>query len=152
MKKNINNQATATKPHTGSQNRTEQPKPAPQRTARQSTRSKDPDGQDDGQDRPALGGIDYTQRFLNRALPTDKLLDLLKIEAPDLFPQAEIIGKWVWITFPDKQPREVTAQLAQLGFHWNNKRQSWQHPCGAPRKRPSSQDPRERYGSNKAAA
>ena len=76
----------------------------------------------------------------------------MRIEAPDLFPQAEIIGQWVWVTFPDKQPREVTAVLAQLGFHWNNKRQSWQHPCGTPRKRPSSQDPRERYGSEHTVA
>jgi hypothetical protein len=26
--------------------------------------------------------------------------------------------------------RYVTAELAQLGFHWNRRRQVWQHPCG----------------------
>ena len=135
MKTNNNNSQATTKPASGLKNRTEQPRQAAPQA-----------------DRPPIGGIDYAQRFLNRALPTDKLLDLLKVEAPDFVPLAEVIGKWVWITFPDKQPREVTSVLAQLGFHWNNKRQAWQHPCGTPRKQPSSQDPRERYGSEKAAA
>ena len=32
--------------------------------------------------------------------------------------------------FREKQPPQVTSVLAELGFHWNNKRQAWQHPCG----------------------
>ncbi len=44
----------------------------------------------------------------------------------------------------DKQPREVTAVLAELGFHWNNKRQVWQHPCGALTEGTDS-DPRQKY-------
>jgi hypothetical protein len=60
---------------------------------------------------------------------------------------AEVVGKWVWIHFTEKQPREITARLAELGFHWNSKRQSWQHPCGEFRQRPFAGDPRERYGS-----
>jgi hypothetical protein len=75
------------------------------------------------------------------------LLDLLKTQAPQFFGMAEVVGKWVWIHFAEEQPREITARLAEFGFHWNSKRQSWQHPCGEFRQRPFSGDPRERYGS-----
>ena len=74
--------------------------------------------------------IDYNARYVNRQLPTRQLLDLLEDAAPDFFHRAEVVGAWVWIQFPDKQPRAVTARLAEFGFHWNNKRQVWQHPCG----------------------
>ena len=66
----------------------------------------------------------------NRALNTEKLLSLLRSEAPNFFELAEVVGKWVWIQFDQKQPAIVTAALSELGFHWNNARQSWQHPCG----------------------
>jgi hypothetical protein len=91
--------------------------------------------------------IDYNARYVNRQLPTKQLLDLLEDAAPDLFYRAEVIGAWVWIQFPDKQPREVTARLAEFGFHWNNKHQVWQHPCGKETQTPFDGDPRERYGS-----
>ena len=94
--------------------------------------------------RPA---IDYTARQHNRQLPTKQLLALLSDKAPDFFQRAEVIGAWVWIAFPDKQPREITARLAEFGFHWNNKRQVWQHPCGKETQTPFDGDPRERYGS-----
>jgi hypothetical protein len=91
--------------------------------------------------------IDYAKRQANRQLPTEKLLEQLRTSAPDFFALAEVVGKWVWIQFTGKQPREITARLAEFGFHWNNKRQAWQHPCGAFRQRPFNGDPRERYGS-----
>ena len=52
----------------------------------------------------------------------------------------------MWITFPEKQPVEVTCQLSQLGFHWNNLRQAWQHPCGTMPADRKNYDPRSRYG------
>jgi hypothetical protein len=91
--------------------------------------------------------IDYAKRQANRQLPTDKLIALLRAEAPKFFEVAEVVGKWVWIQFTDKQPSDITARLAEFGFHWNNKRQAWQHPCGAFRKQPFNGDPRTRYGS-----
>ncbi|MBA4148498.1 MAG: hypothetical protein H0X66_10330 [Verrucomicrobia bacterium] len=94
-----------------------------------------------------LPRLDYDLRRQNRTLPTDKVLSLLQEEAPRFFELAEVVGNWVWIQFGQKQPRTVTAVLSQLGFHWNNKRQAWQHPCGQPTKTPASYDPRERYGS-----
>jgi len=41
--------------------------------------------------------------------------------------------------------------LAQLGFHWNNVRQAWQHPCGVYRDRRVRFDPRRKFGSYFAA-
>ncbi len=91
------------------------------------------------------------KRAANRLLSTPQLLALLRAEAPQFFGLAEIVGKWVWIQFTEKQPREITAQLAQLGFHWNNKRQAWQHPCGQFCPHPFQGDPRERYATHYAA-
>ena len=98
-------------------------------------------------DRPV---IDWNKRNQNRNLPTRQLLDLMQAEAPDLYAIAQIVGKWVWVQFPDRQAPEVTAVLAQLGFHWNNKRQVWQHPCGPVTVDASPDDPREKYGSQPA--
>ena len=94
--------------------------------------------------------VDFARRWANRQLGTQALLSLLRTEAPRFYPLAEVVGKWVWIQFADKQPPEVTRVLAQLGFHWNHKRQLWQHPCG-PVTDGSPEDPREKYGSFHAA-
>ena len=64
---------------------------------------------------------------------------------------AEVVGKWVWIQFAGKQPFRVTQVLAELGFHWNNTRQTWQHPCGTISDERATYDPRKRYGSYFAA-
>ena len=90
--------------------------------------------------------VDFARRRVNRELPTESVIQLLEKEAPGFFNMCEVVGQWVWIQFREKQPRKVTAVLAELGFHWNNKRQAWQHPCGtvAPR---SPRDPREKYQS-----
>jgi len=68
----------------------------------------------------------------------------------DLYDRAEVMGKWVWISFADKLPREITQALSQFGFHWNNVRQAWQHPGGT---LPGRQEfnPRKRYGSHIAS-
>ena len=44
------------------------------------------------------------RRNANRALNTDALLGLLHKETPNYFDLAEVVGKWVWIQFSDKQP------------------------------------------------
>lgn len=90
--------------------------------------------------------INYKKRFENRALNTENLLALLRSETPNFFELAEVVGKWVWIHFADKQPSEVTSVLAELGFHWNNTRQAWQHPCGTITDERADYDPRKRYG------
>jgi len=95
--------------------------------------------------------INLELRRANRQLETEKLLSLLRSETPNFFDIAEVVGKWVWIRFTDKQPSEVTRVLAELGFHWNNTRQSWQHPCGTIADEQATYDPRRRYGSYFAA-
>jgi len=98
-----------------------------------------------------LPKIDWASRRANRALNTQKLLALLRRETPRLFEIAEVVGKWVWIQFAEKQPSEVTMVLAELGFHWNYTRQAWQHPCGTIPVEAATYDPRKRYGSYFAA-
>jgi len=91
--------------------------------------------------------IDLTLRRANRQLETEKLLGLLRSETPNFFQIAEVVGKWVWIQFSEKQPPTVTSVLSQFGFHWNNTRQAWQHPCGTIADDRATYDPRTRYGS-----
>ena len=95
--------------------------------------------------------INLELRRANRKLETEKLLALLHDETPCFFEVAEVVGKWVWIRFSDKQPPTVTSALAELGFHWNNTRQAWQHPCGMISDERATYDPRRRYGSYFAA-
>ena len=90
--------------------------------------------------------IDFARRTQNRGLSTQALLDVIRGEAPQFWEVIEVVGKWVWVQFEDKQPREITATLSQLGFHWNNKRQVWQHPCGTITES-SLYDPRRKYRS-----
>ena len=95
--------------------------------------------------------IDFDLRRANRALETEKLLALLRSDAPRFFEVAEVVGKWVWIQFSDKQPPTITRVLSEPGFHWNNARQAWQHPCGTIQKERAAFDPRNRYHSYFAA-
>jgi hypothetical protein len=90
--------------------------------------------------------IDTEARKKNRTLPTPKVLELLKTSNPGLFNLAEVVGKWVWVTFRETPAPELRQILAQLGFHWNRERQAWQHPCGAFRLRGAG-DPHEKYSS-----
>jgi hypothetical protein len=99
-----------------------------------------------------LQRINFALRRTNRALHTEKLLALLRSNEPDFFQIAEVVGKWVWITFTEKQPSSVTRTLAELGFHWNHSRQAWQHPCGTNILERADYDPRQRYGSYFAAS
>jgi hypothetical protein len=88
--------------------------------------------------------IDTEARKKNRSLPTEKVLNLLQTASPDLFNLAEVIGKWIWVSFSEQPAPTVRQTLAQLGFHWNRTRQAWQHPCGNFRIG-SAADPREKY-------
>ncbi len=96
--------------------------------------------------------VNFAEREANRSLPTDKVLDLLRRWMPEQYNLAEVIGKWIWITFPEAPAEQVRGQLSQFGFHWNNARKCWQHPCGQFQTEPSSgQDPRVKYGTRFAA-
>ena len=87
---------------------------------------------------------EFVRHCANRRLSTEAILNYLRTRLPRQYEVAEVVGKWVWIQFEHRQPPTVTSELAQLGFHWNRKRQLWQHPCGqfVPATR---QDPRQKY-------
>jgi hypothetical protein len=70
---------------------------------------------------------------------------------PTQYDLAEVVGKWVWITFPKQPAEQVRGQLSQFGFHWNNYRKCWQHPCGQFATEGSGADPRQKYGGHFAA-
>ncbi len=95
--------------------------------------------------------IDTEARKKNRSLPTAKVLALLQQQDRRLWELAEVVGKWIWVSFSEQPPATARQTLAQLGFHWNGHRQAWQHPCGAFRLG-SSNDPHEKYTSQPAAA
>jgi len=85
-------------------------------------------------------------RHYNRRLSTERVLHLLRTRTPQFWELAEVVGKWIWIQFGGKQPRQITAALSELGFHWNKRRQLWQHSCGTATQS-SNQDPRRKYRS-----
>jgi hypothetical protein len=94
--------------------------------------------------------IDTEARKKNRSLPTEQVLALLQLQDRRLWELAEVVGNWIWVSFSEQPAPTVRQTLAQLGFHWNRTRQSWQHPCGSFRLS-SSGDPREKYQSHHPA-
>jgi hypothetical protein len=90
--------------------------------------------------------IDGETRKKNRTLPTEQVLALLQLQDRRLWEMAEVVGKWIWVSFSESPAPTVRQTLAQLGFHWNRTRQAWQHPCGNFRIG-STADPREKYQS-----
>ena len=61
--------------------------------------------------------VNFQQRDENRVLATDKVLDLLRQWLPKAYDLAEVVGKWVWVTFPEQPAETVRGQLSQFGFH-----------------------------------
>jgi hypothetical protein len=95
---------------------------------------------------PVKPYVNFAERDFNRKLTVEKVLEKLQRWLPEQFKLAEVVGKWVWITFPEPPLERVRAELSQLGFHWNNTRKCWQHPCGETLPR-GQQEPREKYGT-----
>ena len=90
--------------------------------------------------------VNFEERDRNRQLPVDKVLDTLRQWMPRAYELAEVVGKWIWISFPEQPVETLRADLSQLGFHWNNTRKCWQHPCGETLPR-GQQNPREKYAT-----
>lgn len=80
---------------------------------------------------PSLSShIDHELRKKNRHLSAERVMDWLRRWLPDHCDKAYIAHKWIWIQFREKPSEEVRAILSQLGFHWNERHECWQHPCG----------------------
>ena len=75
--------------------------------------------------------VNYAEREANRALPTEKVLDLLRRWLPAQYNLAEVVGKWVWLDVSPARKPGLANLLWALGFHWNQRRGVWQHPCGS---------------------
>ena len=56
------------------------------------------------------------------------ILDYLRTRLPKQYEVAEVVGKWIWLESPAKGA--IAATLWLTGFHWNQRRGVWQHPCG----------------------
>ena len=74
--------------------------------------------------------VNFQQREENRALATEKVLDLLRQWLPKAYDLAEVVGKWVWLDVSPARKPGLASVLWALGFHWNQRRGVWQHPCG----------------------
>ena len=88
--------------------------------------------------------IDHGKREANRMLGTEAVVAALRGACEYAYERAEIVGEWVWVSFDEPPTPQLRAILSQLGFHWNNKRQVWQHPCGQ-LTQGTPNDPREKY-------
>ena len=67
---------------------------------------------------------------LNRTLKTEDVLTSLRLKLPQLYNVAEVVGKWVWLEAVPTSKNTLSKKLWALGFHWNQRRHVWQHPCG----------------------
>ncbi len=67
---------------------------------------------------------------VNRGLPTEAVLNCLRMKLPQQYNLAEVVGKWVWLDVSPVRKPMLAKVLWSLGFHWNQRRGVWQHPCG----------------------
>jgi len=60
---------------------------------------------------------------------------------------AELVGRWVWVSFPDTPEEATRKALKEFGFQWSPRRGKWAHNCGVPTKSAHQSDPWAKYGS-----
>jgi hypothetical protein len=83
-----------------------------------------------GAQRKAEPRQDFARHCQNRQLSTEAVLNYLRTKLPTQYGLAEVVGRWVWLDVsPARQPA-LAKTLWALGFHWNQRRGVWQHPCG----------------------
>jgi len=74
---------------------------------------------------------DFVRHCTNRKLSTEAVLNYLRTRLPSQYELAEVVGKWVWLDVSPSRKPNLAALLWVLGFHWNQRRGVWQHPCGS---------------------
>jgi hypothetical protein len=74
---------------------------------------------------------DFVRHCTNRRLSTDSVLNYLRTRLPRQYEVAEVVGKWVWLDVSPARKPGLASLLWALGFHWNQRRGVWQHPCGS---------------------
>jgi len=80
--------------------------------------------------RPSSVSKNNAAHFANRALSTELVLNFLRSKLPQQYALAEVVGKWVWLDVSPARKPGMAKMLWALGFHWNQRRVVWQHPCG----------------------
>jgi hypothetical protein len=75
-------------------------------------------------------GFDFRLHQQGREFEQCRVLVFLKRRVPQVWPVAEVVGGWVWVQHPYSPIDQVCSRLFELGFHWSQRRQLWQHPCG----------------------
>jgi hypothetical protein len=65
---------------------------------------------------------------------------------------AEMVGKWVWVTFAEKPARQMCEALRQIGFVFSRRHRKWAHNCGHPTKSASSSSPFSKYPCQRITA
>jgi hypothetical protein len=70
------------------------------------------------------------RHYANRKLSTETVLHYLRTKLPQQYGLVEIVGKWVWLDVSPARKPGLASLLWTLGFHWNQRRRVWQHPCG----------------------
>ncbi len=58
---------------------------------------------------------------------------------------AEIVGRWVWVTFAKKPDTAIRRLLKEFGFRWSGRRKKWAHNCGHPSKSAMQSSPWDKY-------
>ena len=74
---------------------------------------------------------DFVRHCTNRRLSTEAVLNYLRARLPRQYELAEVVGKWVWLDISPARKPMLAKVLWALGFHWNQRRGVWQHPCGS---------------------
>lgn len=75
-------------------------------------------------------GTGFIRHCTNRGLSTESVLNYLRTKLPQQYERAEVVGKWVWLDVSPARKPALAKMLWALGFHWNQRRGVWQHPCG----------------------
>ena len=97
---------------------------------------------------PKAGRQARLVHYSNRCLNTEAVLNCLRTRLPHQYELAEVVGKWVWLDVSPARKPGLAMLLWALGFHWNQRRGVWQHPCGSFNPLGSHpQDPRRKYRS-----
>ena len=73
---------------------------------------------------------EFVRHCTNRRLTTEAVLNYLRSRLPRQYETAEVVGKWVWLDVSPARKPALAKMLWALGFHWNQWRNVWQHPCG----------------------
>jgi len=65
----------------------------------------------------------------------------------DVRQYTKIVGKWLWIEFPEKPDDTTREEIYALGFQFSPKRMAWMHCCGVKVKgHARNYHPKEKYG------